>query len=493
MAKKFKRFISLIALPILAMAFIFAGCAEYIPPTGDNNDPSTPSQPGGSTKPSNPGDSNNPSDPEEPNNPGGSDNPGVVPAGTFTIQLLLVNKNAVESVFNSKVSKDVVKMTAQWTDTETGAVHRSQFNEDGLAVNSSLDGDYNITILNIPNGYTYDANSYTADNDFCEVTVRLYELGNLGTLRRYDKDHSYYVLNSTGVYRTELKSASDRVLFQYRPSTQGEYSFLTLVDVTANEINPFVDVYYGSSQYINFGYPAGTTDGGGVENTYTKNVYLKYTLAADEVGNVFWFELYSTCRNTDAYPLTVDFMFERDGDFQRRYPESKPVEVTEDFSKTPETPEGTFFYCATRGGEYRVLDQSMVRLNPEDGYYYYYDGVTGEFKERLYAKISAKNEVADEGFNGSNVIRMLNYVVGYDELNPLNYVEFIQTYAKYCNVDGCYPVNEELKTFLQNFAVAQRYFNDGNGVAETPAPGFAGYNADEESQWMYACGFYSKG
>lgn len=469
MAKKFKNFISLIALPAFLLAFAFAGCGEYTPPADSGDDPSKPGQP---TEPV------NPDNPDKPTNPTDS---------KFTIQLILVDKNKKTSVFTSELCKDVVKMTAQWTDSETGEVYRSAFNEGGVAENDSLDGDYSVSILNIPTQYTYEANKYSVDNDFREVTVTLYELGTLG-IRQQIGDQPFYRLDNTGVYRTELKNETDKVMFQFKPAGQGVYSLLTLVDVTANEINPIVDVYNGNSAWISSTVME-TADGGGVENTYTKNVYWEYNITADEVGGVFYFELYSTCRNADAYPLTVDFMLQRDKDFQNRYPQSTPVEVTEDFTKTPAKPAGTFRYCATRGGVYRLLDQTKVRLNPEDGYYYYYDAVTGEYGERLYAKISQRTEVADEPFTGTNMSRMLNYVVGYDSSDPKYYTDFINTYAQNCNSDGCYPVNEELKTFLQMFAVSQRYFNDGNGTAEI----FANYNSDEESQWLYACGFYSTG
>ena len=489
MAKRIKNLIALLVLPVLIFAVAFAGCGEYVPPTGGNGSVTDPGNQGGSNKP---GDTGNPDDPE---NPGTSDDPNDPGEpdpfdGNFGVRLVLVNKNAVERNFTSEICKDVVKMVAQWTDKETGDIFRSPFDERGIAINASLDGDYTVSILNIPKGYTYETNIYTANNYEKQLNVILYELGTLGSKKRLG-DYSYYKLNNTGVYRTELTSEDDKVMFQFAPTRQGVYSFLTLVDITANEINPLVDVHNGNIAWINPN-PMITVDGGrgvGMENSYTKNAYWSYDLTTDEVGNVFYFVLYSTCINVDAYPLTVDFIVQRDGDFHRRYTSSTAVEVTEDFSKTPTTPKGKFTYCANRGGTLKMLDQSLVKLNPEDGYYYYYDEVTGEFNEhnRLYARITSGNEVSDEGFTGEHVIGLLNYLVGYDRSDPKYYTSFIKTYASHVNGDGCYPVNEELKTFLQIFAVSQAYFLDGKGLAEL----FARYNADEDSQWMYACGFYA--
>ena len=60
-----------------------------------------------------------------------------------------------------------------------------------------------------------------------------------------------------------------------------------------------------------------------------------------------------------------------------------------------------------------------------------------------------------------------------------------QGYASYCNSDGVYKVTEELKEFLQKFSISQLYFRDGDGWVE-------GYNvyAEEDDQWLFACGYY---
>ena len=476
MAKMFKRFISLLALLVLTMAFVFAGCATYVPPTGGTPSDDKPGEGQGDT--------------DKPTKPTPS-------ADSFSVQLMLVDRDANKTPFTSQVYKDVVNMEAQWTDLETRQVYSAKFDENGFAEYPTLDGDYTVNILNVPESYIYDVNGYEVNNYSKEITVSLYVMGILGQqFNNLDTPVPYYKLTKTGVYRTVLESESHKVLFQFQPSEGGTYSFTTLVDITADEINPRIDVHGGHNSWMNPS-PMDRIDGGGKGSGYTKNVYWEITLAPDEVTGVFWFMLYSESRNKDAYPLTVDFKLQRDGDFENRYPLSTPAEVTEDFTRTPETPSGTFRYCATRGGAYRLLDQSMVRLNPDDGYYYYFDKVTNEYKEMLYAKISQPTEVtfdSDEysqnkqngSFIDQRLLMMLTYVVGYDSSTPLNYVTFVQTYAEHCNADGCYPVNKEIKDFLQRFAVSRRYFNDGNGEAEF----FAGYNSDEESQWMYACGFY---
>ena len=59
-------------------------------------------------------------------------------------------------------------------------------------------------------------------------------------------------------------------------------------------------------------------------------------------------------------------------------------------------------------------------------------------------------------------------------------------YADGANSDGCYPVTEELKEFLQLYAQCHVIFSDGMGDAEK-----LGINADENSMWLWVVGYYA--
>ena len=63
-------------------------------------------------------------------------------------------------------------------------------------------------------------------------------------------------------------------------------------------------------------------------------------------------------------------------------------------------------------------------------------------------------------------------------------------YSDGCNSDGCYPVTEELKELLQEFAINRTFFVDGNGVVENDDVN--PMDSDEESQWLAFCGFYAQ-
>ena len=88
-----------------------------------------------------------------------------------------------------------------------------------------------------------------------------------------------------------------------------------------------------------------------------------------------------------------------------------------------------------------------------------------------------------------SLLGLANLAVPSDPLKNINgykYNEFVKEYAIYCNADGVYPVTKELRDLLQGLAISQRYFADGEGTFE----GMTGVFADEEEQWMFACGFY---
>lgn len=497
-------------LAVLLLAVFFAGCGEYKPPVNDNTGGNSAVRPKPDDPPENP-----PDDPDEEN---------------FTVKLTHYDGSS----FTSADSAEITAQRAQWTEINQvrPKIFRAYFNAEGIATApDGLDGDYKVTLIltaSFNRVYCYDPNPARAErrnelnatNVKKDVSVPLYELKPLGDAGQIailsGPTVSYYTLTETGAYSYTLKSKDDAQMFCYMPkatedhSASGEYSFMTLMDVTDDKINPKVDVYAG--HLGNFVTPKQADYLPAAEGNYTKNVWLKYFVAEEETGgtNCLGLNLHSESEKPGAYPLTIYFIFERDGEFTSVYDAAEKVPVTEDFSNTPAKPSGSFMFCAqyynTRlrpaGSSLRnILNDSAVKLNAEDGYYYYINPATGDFyrgtdgnvlaQYRLYAKISAGNEVHRESFTYSLLFRELSYVCEKVGKPAYNYQPFVTAYAAHCNQDGAYPVNEELKTFLQRRAVAQRYFNDGyGGYAEQSTDGGPGYNSDEKSQWMYACGVY---
>lgn len=77
---------------------------------------------------------------------------------------------------------------------------------------------------------------------------------------------------------------------------------------------------------------------------------------------------------------------------------------------------------------------------------------------------------------------------------PYNYDAYtdLHGYAEYCNSDGMYPVNEQLKEFLTNFIKSQRLYNDRYGMADHFLYNGAYYDAYEDSMWLLFCAYYQR-
>ncbi|MCM1438294.1 MAG: hypothetical protein NC131_03655 [Roseburia sp.] len=494
--------ILIVALAVLLLAVVFAGCGEYKPP--ENTGVNTPVVP-------------------VPDNPVKPDNPDGGQEEYFTVTLT----NYDGSSFTSASYPLITELQAQWTEVTDGnnraQVYRAGFDENGVARINFINSEFKVTLVTTESfckSYTYDPNNdasvvWKGNQD---INVRLYRLkqfaGGGSMVNSNGERVDYITLEDTGAYSYTLESIDDKQMFFYIPQMTGEYSFLTLVDVTADEIDPIVDLHNGQAgSYLNaYGI---TQEDGGAEGRYTKNVVLKYQISEDmkpgESGNCLMFNLYSRSEKPDAYPLTVNFILERDGEYTRPVEESTPVPVTENFANTPKTPEGTFRFLGatvpTKGNVHpntrHILDESSVKLNEDDGYYYFIDESADDFYRdedgeidgqfRVYVMLTDSNPVHDM-FTHSLLARGLYWVTDYKTGALKNYYDFIvgtNGYASHVNLNGAYPVNKELRNFLQDYAVSQRLFNDGNGYAEWPAPDGPAYNSDEDSQWMYACGVYS--
>ena len=76
-----------------------------------------------------------------------------------------------------------------------------------------------------------------------------------------------------------------------------------------------------------------------------------------------------------------------------------------------------------------------------------------------------------------------------DECTPATAEEMaVGGYASLVNGDGVAPVTREIREFLQGFAITQRYFADGEGWVESNSVN--PIDAYEDSQWLFACGYY---
>ena len=473
------------------MSVFFVGCGVYQPATG-----SRPSS--GNNKPgNNPG--TNPPGGED---PGGEDGPGNKPVGGYVFTVTLSNAPEVLPA----------DMEAVWTNKNRNEVHSAKF-EDGKAEVSGLNGEYHVTLVNLPADHTYDCNGYNVSNAIREITI---ELLTIIPTKKYkniepqgEKSFKFYEISAYGTYRATLKSASDAMGYIFKPTENGSFSFTSWCDVTANQINPILRLYRGVSEsYCTF---QQEINDGGLSGTFTKNFKFNDDFGDENLGASKMFAIKATVNNID-YPVYVDFTLKRDSDFELDDGSGEPVYANGPFATAEQrNPSGTWQYLyhdnvqVKDGTTYDIQDESKVVFNKTDGFYH----VGSEDGPLLYAKITKDCQVfptfdpmSEAWLNLGFTYFMVSLVCeGY------NYAPMIRSgngcYAEYCtsNADGAHPVNKELKEFLKAFASARGLFFDGEGTAEraelnkyegsdTLNPDGINLQSDENSMWLFACGYY---
>ncbi len=445
----------------LLAALSLTGCGEYRAPTGGSS----------------------------------AEQPGDAPAveeeeGDFKVRLTVNGAPYVPSE----------QIEAIWTN-DLGGKFSAAFNRRGVASVTGPDGEYRITLSAPPSGFTYNPNIYYASNDEKDVSVTLYPLR---TAMGSGSDFSHMAeLPRTGAYRAVLRSPQDKYFFKYKPTVGGVYTVESMIDVTANVINPILDKYIDNPALESLQL---TVDDGGASSTYTKNFRRDFNEPNAGGGNTFIFCIRTESINADAFPVNLDFVIFWEGENET---EEDPLKYpTEDFKNRTEyaAPQGATIVKAADDPrhapatlQWKTTAQNgetveLYKLNPADGYYYRY--VNGAYEKRLYAYITRDSYVDYGGMGFLHSMLRLN-------CNGYNYSPFFkevdadgiavtdargmfipQGYAKYANSDGAYPVTEELKEFLQAYASARQFFFDGAGTLENSL------SSGEEDQWLYDCFYY---
>ena len=318
---------------------------------------------------------------------------------------------------NGEAYSPRMEMYAIWTDGFSA--FRAKFDKTGVARIDGLDGDYRVRLSDVPNEYTYDPNTNITTNDNRNITVELYTLTTLtGTgTNSYDG----HTIGNTGVYTAELKSADEGIFFMFSPKENGIYTIESWADVTADNVNPYCDVYIGTFAWNAY---QRTIDDGGTAGTYTTNFKHNVTLSEDMVGNNYIFAVKADSR-TNTYPVTVTFAVKRDGKFDRveatasgglalpnydftGFDKSRHEYGDDYLLVNPETPLGNKTYLFDEG-RFKVWERS----DGGDGFYHYYDEAaypeTDGYGPILYAYITEPTRFIDIAFskieyNGKNMI-----------------------------------------------------------------------------------------
>ena len=379
-------------------------------------------------------------------------------------------------------------MRAQWTGED--GVYDAEFNVFGVAQITGLDGDYRVTLSNVPTGYTYDPNNHYADNYNTDITIEILKLNPWGP-GSGTNTLSAIEVRQLGTYRASLTERNQWIYFKYRPLAAGVYSIQSWVDIVANEVNPILERYNansgGWSEWIR------RSDSGGSASSFTKNFRMDISISAAEIpsdegqdGNIWLFAIHADVANEVLYPVIIDFTIKFEDDYFFKENNYELVEANGPFAdgewwaNHPITG-NTFRYV------FEDTDKAMstshplgeIMLNAADGFYHFYNKETGTFGDILYVKLTQPNLFIDAE-NGFVSVQVSSRFEGKD------YSEFLITYTNFCReADGIHPVNAELQKFLQLYAIGQQLFDDGDGYAEN-----LGYNSSEDNMWLFAVGYF---
>lgn len=382
-------------------------------------------------------------------NPGGEYVPPEMnddPSDDFTVTLMA----------DGASYKPRFDMFAYWNDGFS--VYTSKFDENGVARIDGLDGDYRVTLSKIPNEYAYDPNNNISTNDDRNIVVNMYTLNHMsdGGTGIYDCK----VFRETGVYSAVIDDQSDRIYFEYAPSGMGTYTIESWIDVTADSVNPYIDVYGGHSEYK---FPMGTTNDGGAIGSYTINFVHTVQIAKENISAggqaTYTFAIGADVKN-NKYPVTIVFAVKRDGDFELVRPgngggASKGVKLPEhdftDFDVNDHEYDNSY---TLKNPEYKldgkniyVFDETKFKIwKKDDGgddFYHVYDKVkyaeTDGYGPILYGYITEPTRFIDVAFNrieynaNGEVINAALNAGGY------NYKHFIEGYtalATFGNING---------------------------------------------------------
>ncbi len=370
-----------------------------------------------------------------------TDSPDITDEGDeFTVTLRCGDKNYAPL--------DSQPISVQWNDGY--ALHTAPVGKDGVARISGLDGDYRVTLSEVPIGYGYDPNIYkaTSDEDGRNVTIELYRLNT--TRGRGDKLYEAISIRNTGVYCIDIEDADDQVFFQFEPAEGGTYAVTSWMDAVANTVNPTARYYGANPSYKEL---QAIVDDGGESNTYTKNFKLEVQIADEQIGAnmqpAFTFGVSASAKDS-KYPIRIYFAITLDGEFKLDHTESTLMIPQEelvhqkDYDPTKYEFVGAEFSMTSNGNTANVFDSDNYRMWSKneggDNYYHLYDEVkyasTEGYGPILYAKISSPCRFIEDPFTsieyrGNKALTLAdgteNYKLFIEGFEYLNYETLSQS------------------------------------------------------------------
>ena len=343
----------------------------------------------------------------------------------------------------------------------------------------------------------------------------------------------------------------DVAYFEFAPQINGTYTIESWVNTIDDDVNPVCLAYLGSSAYKYGEYKV--TDVG-VCGSYTRNFIHTIQIADENISSggsqVFTFGITAETKS-GVYPATYTFAIKRNGGFDSNRTQKTMMVPKFDWSGFDRAAfdalaggnkvSAKTLYDENNPGSF-VFDQRNYKIweraDGGDGVYHVYDREkypdTNGYGPILFAYISSACEYLDRSLTtielvGNNALTVSdgteNYKQFIEGFGPVASAGFycVSTcpchkgaaetdpkacppscnnclsictkcpeeligkpgYADFCNADGVVPVTPELADFLQKFAIRGGYFADGEGHVDRD-----GVYAYEDSQWLFACGYY---
>ena len=337
-------------------------------------------------------------------------------------------------------------ISVQWCDDSN--CYPANTDNNGVASIDIADGEYDVHLYNLPDGYAYQPGIYVVDENNKEITITLSQVSTpkQGDGTAYD---AFFI--EEGVYSVTIEPVDAMVYYAFAPTRAGEFK----IESWAENIDTSVG-YYGNSFYVSET-PLNdwADDNSGIDG---QNFSLNFNISQDQLGGEFVFGISAT--GFKSKKKTFHFAITREGDYVREEIIAKTMEVSETLTKYIE-PEENFYFNST---------DKFYHVNSQNG-------------PVLVAKISAPCAYIDVPF--TEIEEAGNRSLTLDN-GTKNYTSFIAKYGEYCNSDGVYGVTEEIKQFLQYYFAANEAWVDSIALESQEI-------IDPEYGWMFACGYYTAG
>ena len=349
---------------------------------------------------------------------------GGTPGPTNPFLTLGENEYGVQVLYPNGRAVNSKSLFVMWCDGEL-CYRPQQTDENGFAkykVDNISSGQLDIHLSGIPEGYTYNANIYSATPENKEVTITLTEVEEIkkgeGTL-----ENPYQITEAT--YLASPSAKDTYVYYSFAPSKGGKYSIESWA-YNASSYSTTLAYYGNNPEYIPES-PMAECSTGGLKSNFKYEVQVEQ----DSIGQV-------------AFLFGVKASLKMDIPFNITY----AGEITEKPAVTTVYPSRTLTKYEDNTTSAKLesipIDGSVNVVYNEATDRYHVNDINGPL---VLIKLNVPCDYIDTALSE---IEEKSGVKFYLLKNGKeNYSEFVKAYSNACNNDCVYPANTDLKTFLE--------------------------------------------